>query len=244
MGAKRWDELEHTLASLPAANNPLPIDVIHGFLTALVMSHAPYALKDLVPILIQRDQSVRPDTQAQATDALPAAEITHLLETMLGEIDAGLDDPDEYFSPIIRAYPRYGEEYLDASHWCAGFILGMHHAHDAWEGLRAQAEIEDRMWPIFRLGQACDAFKPELAGIDCGPVQTTPLSALQCEALTEQLPETLDAIWEEITTHHVESAMAAMECGEAEPAWRDARPCPCGSGSGFEQCCGGERVLH
>ena len=239
MGEQTWDELEHYLASLPAGCHPLPIDVIHGFLTALVMGHAPYALKALVPILIQRG-----DAQAQEPDPSLSAEVQHLIETMLGEIDAALDDPDEYFSPIIRAYPRHGEEYMDASHWCAGFMLGMHHAHAPWSVLRAQAEIEDRMWPIFRLGWACEALKPEIARIDFGPVQSTPLSALQCEALTEQLPEALDALWEQITTYHVEKAMAAMERGEATTACQDAGPCPCGSGSGFLQCCGGERVLH
>lgn len=245
MGEDKWEGLEYFLASLPEACNPLPIDVIHGFLTALVMSHAPYALKELVPILIRRAQAQtgQPDSQ-QALDPQLAAGVVHLLDTMLSEIDAGLDDPDEYFSPIIRAYPRHGEEYVDASHWCAGFMLGMHHAHAAWSVLRAQAEIEDRMWPILRLAWACDALRPELARIDCGPVKTTPLSALQCEALTEQLPEALDALWEQITAHHVEVAVAAMERGEATPAWQESGPCPCGSGEVFERCCGVQRVLH
>jgi yecA family protein len=244
MTEEEWQELEAHLASLPKHFLRLPADAIHGFLTALVMSHEPCALKDLVPILIQRGETGQIDTEQQTSDSPLPAEIVHLFEAMVGEIEAGLYDEDEYFSPVIRAYPRHGEEYVDASHWCAGFMLGMHQTQAAWSVLRTKADIEDRMWPIFRLGRVCEELKEEIEHIDCGPVQTTPISALQREALTEQLPEALDALWEQITAHHAEIAMAAMDRGELEPAWQDSGSCPCGSGEVFERCCGVQRVLH
>ena len=75
-------------------------------------------------------------------------------------------------------------------------------------------------------------------------VPDRPLSPTQCEALTDVLPQTLEAIADRITEHEVRSAMAAMARGEETPAWQEDEPCPCGSGRGFSVCCGGNRVLH
>jgi len=241
MTEDEWSELEERLALLPECfQYALPADTLHGFLTAVVMGAESVSAEALLPYVLDYG------TPEPCRSGLPAdaAQIIRLLHTMIGDIDAQLDDPDHYLAPMARIYPSRGEELADASFWCAGFMLGMNHAHDSWLALRALIGMEQAIKPIYRLGFACEALRRDVVRTHPGPVPSVSLNHVQCDELTGQLPETVDAIWVLITDHRVDCAMAAMERAEETPAWQDFGPCPCGSGEIFERCCGTQRVLH
>ncbi|MCK2127814.1 UPF0149 family protein [Thauera aromatica] len=243
MTESEWSELELLLATIPGKFRPLPVDGMHGFLTALVLTGENWPVEPLLPSLLD-SANASTSSPADLASLTQIPGITAWLHTMLDCIDAQLDDPDYLFSPMVRIYPRRGEAFADGRPWCAGFLLGMNHARIQWSEFLALPGLEARMWPIYRLGLACEEIHADLDHAICRARLEKPLSALQCEALTEQLPETLDGLAEQITDHRIKEAMAAMESGEEELAWRSSAPCPCGSGREFVQCCGVQRVLH
>lgn len=227
------DELEVLLASLPGQAPPL--DAWHGVLTAVLMAGDARSLEDWVPGVL----GLPPASEATT------GRLMELLSHLRAEVDAALDDPDYLFAPMVRMHPNDdGGEVTDGRVWCAGFLFGMNQCSETWAQLLALPGVEQGLWSVYRLGECCEEFAVELDPMLQRGTLERPLSAVQIDALTEHLPQALDAVWSQVIEHQVGATMQAMRSGKEDPAWREDVPCPCGSGKGFLGCCGGGRVLH
>lgn len=235
-----WDELKDVLASLEEVCSPLPTDAIHGVLTALAMADAAVSIEALLPIVLGQSAPL----MMGATTRIEVERLAALLKTLRAHIDVQRDDPDFLFAPVVRMYPEEDGERADGSVWCAGFVLGLGWAREAWAPLMALPDMEKQLWSIGRLAAANDEVQVDVSACLPWPFPNQPLSRLHCEALTEQLPFILEAIQEQITDHQTVEVLSAMKRGDEPPAWRTDDPCPCGSGKDFTLCCGAKRVLH
>lgn len=234
------EELEALLSSVEGGSASLPVDGLHGFLSALVMSGGDTRAEPLLPWIL----SPMPGLPLDLDHVPQARRVGELVSKMLTSIDIELDDPDYLFSPMVRVYPHRGEERADGCVWCAGFLRGMAHAWDRWSSLCDLQDMASLLWPIHQLAALAQEPALEVDRTFFRTVPDRPLSPAQCEALTEALTRTLEEIAERITEHEVRHAMGAIARGEEASAWREDGPCPCGSGRGFSVCCGGQRVLH
>lgn len=234
------EELDVLLSSVEGVSASLPVDGLHGFLTALVMSGGKPRVEPILPWILKPMPGLPLDLEAVPQ----ARRVGELVGKMMTRIDIELDDPEYLFAPMVRVYPHRDEERSDGSVWCAGFLRGIAHAWDRWGPLCDAPDIQTLLWPVHQLAAAAQEPAFEVDQRFRHAVPNRPLSPTQCEALTDALPQTLEAIADRITEHEVRSAMAAMARGEETPAWQEDALCPCGSGRGFSVCCGGSRVLH
>lgn len=233
MSESDQDELEAMLASLPG--QVLPLDAWHGVLTAVLMAGDARSLEDWVPGVLS----------SPPISGATMGRLIELLSLLRAEVDAALDDPDYLFAPMVRMHRQAnGSEVVDGRVWCAGFLFGMNLCREAWSQLLTVPGVEQGLWSVYRMGECCEEVAVALdPALQRGKLER-PLSAAQCDALTEHLPQALEAVWSQVIEHQVDATMQAVQSGQEEPAWREDEPCPCGSGKGFLDCCGGGRVLH
>lgn len=120
------EELDVLLSSVEGVSASLPVDGLHGFLTALVMSGGKPRVEPILPWILKPMPGLPLDLEAVPQ----ARRVGELVGKMMTRIDIELDDPEYLFAPMARVYPHRDEERSDGSVWCAGFLRGIAHAWD------------------------------------------------------------------------------------------------------------------
>ena len=233
------NELEHLLESQRGVTPALPLDALHGFVTALVITGEPPAMEDWLGwVLDPRSRDIAPSAGGGADDPV-ARRLSELVGQLIQFVDAALDDPEHYFEPVVRAYTSAGQVFSDGGVWCAGFLRGMEYARAQWERFLDQPEAAELLWSIHELAE--DDGHPALVP-DEGTFGTRVRGERDLErrdALTGQLPHAIEAIVQRITELALDDTLEFIDRDTAQDP-----ECPCGSGKRFRRCCGGERVLH
>jgi uncharacterized protein len=248
------DQLELLLAHQRSVTPALPLDALHGFVTALAITGHPDDIDEWGAWVIDPTAVQSAETSSEPVEDDTTSQLLSLIEDLLAQVEADLDDPDYHFKPVVRVYRSDGEQYSDGGVWCAGFLRGIAHAADQWHSFLRQPGADRLLWPIRQLadddGLAAIALSDATLQARAGRSPST----LQREALTEQLPHTIEALAQAFLDFDLAERFGELDCvefhrpedsrAELEAAWRKDEPCPCGSGKKFLTCCGGQRVLH
>ena len=234
------NEIEVLLAMVEGEDFPLPLDGLHGYLSALAITGHPPAPDAWLGWVLNPSGNGQPP----AADSPQGTRIADLLTKLLGNIEADFDDPDYHFSPVLRVYPGGDHERPDAGVWGAGFVRGIEHGGTRWQQFLDVSECEALLRPIYRLADAGELRSLAVAEEDRRNTRGKPPSARQREAMSVELPHTLEAIAQAFVVLEIDQTLGEIDRGAQEPAWRLDELCPCGSGRWFQQCCARDRVLH
>ncbi len=133
---KEFDELDRFLMSDRCGDETMPMDALHGYLTAIAIG------PDRVPVdeWLQRVWGPEPGDAPDFRDDAQAARIRQLLERSLQEITVTFEVAPRDFEPLFSVHQWKGKEVLDAEAWCWGFLEGVNLREAAWQPLRDSAQ--------------------------------------------------------------------------------------------------------
>jgi uncharacterized protein len=150
--------LDDQLTNLPS-DASMTLDGMDGYLTALLIGPAPLsamASSDWLPVIWGGDQEPAP---APFASNQKRKRTTVLVLRHLRSIEAALSGPPDAWEPVfsVAEVPgTQGEELVDATDWCMGFLAATDLAPDAWAPLQADPEIGPGLATIAWLGGDVD----------------------------------------------------------------------------------------
>ena len=100
------EELDVLLSSVEGVSASLPVDGLHGFLTALVMSGGKPRVEPILPWILKPMPGLPLDLEA-VPQARRVGELVGNTMTRI-DIDIELDDPEYLFAPMVRGVPTSG----------------------------------------------------------------------------------------------------------------------------------------
>ena len=146
---QQLDALEHYLDS-HASENAMHMEVLDGFLCALITSPVPVSAKEYLPVIFGGKM---PEFKNQEeSDQIMGALAQHW-----EHIDSVLKRNDEYY-PFLYADP---DGKCGANEWAYGFILGMDMRRDSWKEMVEAGKQEGLLTPILTL---YSEYIPEISG--------------------------------------------------------------------------------
>lgn len=133
---KEFDELDRFLMSDRCGDETMPMDALHGYLTAIAIGPESIAIAEWLPRVWGPD----PDDAPDFLDDQQAARIRELLGRALEEIVVTFEVAPKDFEPLFSVHQWKGKEVLDAEAWCWGFLEGVSLRDAAWQELRDSAQ--------------------------------------------------------------------------------------------------------
>lgn len=221
------NELDRFLASAATSDQTMMVDALDGYLTALALGPVEVEVDKWLPGIWGPDDGHAPEfkteTQAQRIRAL----IVRHGNGIRWSLNYDPDDIDSIFD--TASYQDKSREYLDGEMWAYGFLQGIALVRDAWQPLFDDAGAMEALMPIYILG--ADEQTPEQKALSNTPAKR--------EALTEQIPASIGALWRFWHPEHRPHCEAlATPVKRSEPKLGRNDPCSCGSGKKFKKCCG------
>lgn len=237
LSAADLNELSDFLHRVSPSGTTMALDTLHGYLTAIAIGPREPALEEWLPGVWSEDGTCLP----QFNDVDHEEHIISLIERLLEDIRVDLDDPDYPFSPLIAHQTAGGRQYPDGEMWCYGFMRTVALFSEDWASFVASSVGRKLLRPIYLLG--ADEVSPAEEAL----TQT----ATQRVKLTGQISRAVDAIADHFLEERIRTALT--DAPESRPTAPTAETpttsqpqqlCPCGSGTPFDTCCGGVRILH
>ncbi|RJX33474.1 MAG: YecA family protein [Oxalobacter sp.] len=221
-----FEELDAFLLSLQCAEDAMTMDVLHGFLTAIVIGPEPVPLSEWLPHVWGSPSSQSPQFQSPEQQE----RITDLILRFMNEIAVTFDVAPKEFEPLFCEQEWNGRMLTDAEGWAMGFWESVNLRPTAWKPIWS-SDMAILMKPLYLLG--ADDIDEDEVQLVSDPMKAHKL-ALQIES--NILP--IRRFWRE----HQQSGK--LQKKSERPDVTGAEPCPCGSGKKFKQCCGNEPTLH
>ncbi len=150
---QQLDALEYYLDS-HAAQNAMHMEVLDGFLCALITSPVPVSPEEYLPRIFGGKM---PEFKSQQESDMVMGALAQHWE----HIDSVLKRGDEYY-PFLYADP---DGKCGANEWAYGFILGMDMRRDSWKEMVEASKQEGPLTPILTL---YSEYIPEVSG--CQPI--------------------------------------------------------------------------
>ncbi len=176
---KEFDELDHFLMSDRCGDETMPMDALHGYLTAVAVGPMPVPIDEWLPRIWGPGVEDAPDFRNEQQ----AARIRELLARTLEEIVVTFDVAPKDFEPLFSVHQWKGKEVLDAEAWCWGFLEGVSLRANAWQALRESPQAS-LLRAIYLLG-AEEIEDDEVALVD-DPMKCHKL-AIEVEASVPQI---------------------------------------------------------
>lgn len=129
---KEFDELDRFLMSDRCSDETMPMDALHGYLTAIAIGPERVPVDEWLPRVWGPEAGDAPDFR----DDAQALRIRQLLERSLQEIVVTFEVAPRDFEPLFSVHQWKGKEVLDAEAWCWGFLEGVSLRDAAWQRLR------------------------------------------------------------------------------------------------------------
>lgn len=173
---QQLDALEHYLDS-HAAQNAMHMEVLDGFLCALITSPSPVHAEEYLPVIFGGKM---PEFKShEESDQIMGALAQHW-----EHIDSVLKRNDEYY-PFLYADP---DGKCSANEWTYGFILGMDMRRDSWKEMveDGKQNQEGLLTPVLTL---YSEYIPEISGCQ-------PIPAEEREELVTKMISNLPRIYE------------------------------------------------
>ncbi len=153
---KQMDALERYLDAR-ASQNAMHLEVLDGFLCALICSPEPVSPEEYLPYIFGGKM---PDFKNQEE----ADEIMGALKQHWEHIESILKRNDEYY-PFLYADP---DGKCSANEWAYGFILGMDLRREGWKDMVEASKTEGLLTPILTL---YSEYIPEVSGCQQIPAE-------------------------------------------------------------------------
>lgn len=145
------DDLDRLLQALPA-DNPMNIEAMDGFLTALLVGPPLLArLKsaDWLPTVWGGDAA---DGTAPFPSQKQRKRTAMLVLRHLHAIDVQLQKDPQTWEPVFSIADAGEQELVDAEDWCIGFLQAVALDSDAWAPIFDDAELGPALVPLALLG--------------------------------------------------------------------------------------------
>ncbi|MBN2009640.1 UPF0149 family protein [candidate division KSB1 bacterium] len=238
---KIYDNMEHIITKLNVSY--LPMDVLHGFLSAVICSPTIVLPSEWLPVLLE-DENDKIDFKniKQAEKFIGA--LMEFYNDILNDI---LNDE---YSPYIRST----DDKLDPRFWCHGFSFGMTLRIDEWQDDLSD-ELFEYLIPIYYFAD------PETFIAEFGDDLAAELQA-DIDGLLEDLMYAVPAIYvfwnedelleEDDNDDWIDEPDVTSDLDDLDRISRASisplntgvfkvgrnEPCPCGSGKKYKNCCG------
>lgn len=216
---KEFDELDQFLLSDRSPEDAMTMDILHGYLTAIVIGPEPIPMAEWLPA-VWGTNSQEPFRFASEKEE---QRITRLILRFMNEIAITFEVAPKEYEPLFCEIEEEDETHLEAEGWAVGFWEGMNLHPDAWAPIW-ESDVAELMEPIYLLGSEAIS-EQEAESID-SPAKREQL-ALEIEA---NVP-LIHRFWLPRRTSGVTTERnAAPKVGRNDP-------CPCGSGKKSKKCC-------
>lgn len=227
---EEFEALDGFLLSLSCADDAMTMDVLHGFLTAIVIGPEPVPVSEWMPRVWGSDPACKPKFKSTKEEE----HITDLILRFMNEIAITFDVAPKEYEPLFCEHEWNGKTLTDAEGWAMGFWEGLNLRPAAWKAIWA-SDSAHLMQPFYLLG--AEEIDDDEAPLIDDPVKLHKL-ATQMEA--NVLP--IRRFWME----RARSTQAEKRPGKvaASKAENPDGPCACGSGKKLKQCCGATPTIH
>ncbi len=224
-----FEELEHFLLYELDTEEAMTLDILDGFLHAIVIG----------PVFIHPHEWLPKvwGTENGEAPPMPSVEafnrVLQLVMRHYNGIVSGFAMKPPEFLPLWCTRTFEGQDLDDAEGWAFGFCEGVKLSQSAWQALLDDPEGQRWYRPIGLLGEG------DLSA-DQDDLTKTPA---QRHALAAQIDNNLPfihAFWlpmREAINERQRAQRMGNKIGRNEP-------CPCGSGKKFKKCCGAPSELH
>jgi len=215
------DELDRLETLLDAYPEPMDLEMLDGFLTALICSPEPVAPSQYLPHILGGEADgvlpVNADTQ----------ECYDLIDRQWNTV-AGLLKEEAACEPLFIEY----DDGLHGNSWALGFMQGMSIGGEAWEDMLDDDAQSDMLMPIFVLAHEADPDPETSPG---------PIAPEAREMLFEGIAAAVPGIYAYFEPYRSGEAVRPNP-GEgglrSGPKIGRNAPCPCGGGKKYKHCCG------
>ena len=219
---KEFKELDQFLLSDRCAEDGMTMDILHGYLTALVIGPQEVVMAEWLPLVWGADPGVTP----QFKNDKERDRIVGLIARFMNEIAITMEVAPKEFEPLFCEHEWEGRGLLDGEAWAWGFCQGMEMRQELWQPI-LDSNLAPLMHSIYLLG-AEEIEEDEMILVD-DPVKRDKL-AIEVEAA---IPE-IQKFWAPLRKSAVEQIQRdAPKVGRNDD-------CPCGSGKKYKKCCGAE----
>jgi len=219
-------ELDDFLGSEAVPAGLWGVDVLHGFLTSVVLSATEIDQEQWLPLV----WSTNPEEPPCFDDPAQEERLSSYVVQMYDDIRTTLTDPDRGFSPLVAlAGNCSSQSHADGTMWCNGFMLGIILLESHWAAFLAAPAGGCLLLPIVLLGS--DKVPQDWEGMCETPQQRA--------KLTEWIPAVVEAVH---VQRFILELVALKESRETLATAQD--PCHCGSRKAFKACCGAPHRLH
>jgi uncharacterized protein len=224
------DELDQFLTSDATADEAMPLSVLDGYLTAIVIGPTTVMPSRWMPGVW--DPSGQHAPEFETIDQ--AQRITSLIFRHMNGIVWRLQHNPDSFDPVIDvvAYENGAHESLDGEAWSFGFMQGVALTRSEWQPVFDDPTAFGALRPIFLLGAETDELANDEESLTRWPAQR--------EWLTKRISSSVAAIyrfWLPQRKADHEQTMGTMPSRHRPKVGRND-VCPCGSGRKFKKCCG------
>jgi len=216
---QEFDELDQFLLSERCPEDGMTMDILHGFLTALVVGPEEVPLAEWLPH-VWGERRVAPAFKSDKE----SRRIVGLIARYMNEIAITLEVAPKEFEPLFCEFEHEGKMLLDAEAWAWGFWEGVGLREPAWAPIW-ESKLAELVRPIYLLGS--EDIEAEEAALIADPVKRHKL-AIEAEYA-------IPAIYDYWLPQR-KSAVATVERSQPKIGRND--PCPCGSGRKYKKCCG------
>jgi uncharacterized protein len=252
------ERLDTLLETRAVPHDGMSLEMLDGFLSALVVSPTPVMPSEYLPVIWNHDPEW--DSMAEAEDAmrLVMGLWNDIVERLQIEFDE--DDAEAHAEAMpLLAYPPISEADQDdedsaadldggerdpfggapsdfplGAAWALGFLRGVSLRQDAWEQWAGQHEfVDDDLGMLETLALFSEEQAEEL-GLDPADIPSFS-ERLEFAADLPAMLQDLNALRLGLI------GTEPVRRGE-QPGRND--PCPCGSGQKFKKCCGAPKSLH
>ncbi len=217
---KEFDELDQFLLSERCAEDGMTMDILHGYLTALVVGPQEVLLAEWLPHVWGPSPKDTPKFKSDKE----FDRIVGLIVRFMNEIAVTLEVAPKEFEPLFCEYEEEGRMLLDGEAWAWGFWEGVNLRAEAWAPIWS-SKLAQMVRPIYLLG--AEEIEEEEAALIAEPMQRHKLAV----EIEYAIPE-IYRYW----LPQRKSAVSTVERSEPKTGRND--PCPCGSGKKFKKCCG------
>lgn len=227
------EELDHFLMSDATSDETMMLDILDGYLTAIVIGPTTLPFNQWFSGIWGPDKE---DMPKFATMAEAQRIIDLIVRHMNGMIAAFEDNPDD-IEPLFSIWPtEAGEpERCDGESWAYGFVQGVELCRKDWQPLFEDPTGIEMFRPLYLMGE--EEITPE--------EETMVQSRDQCMVLTALIPASIAWIYR-FWLPYRQAMVERMDTIQRKTTVKTGRndPCPCGSGQKFKKCCGAGATLH
>lgn len=243
------DRLERFLVERVLPNEGMSLEILDGFLSAIVVSPVPVPAQEYLP-LVWGDHAPEWTSPAEQDEAAALVEALRL--HILWRVQREPDEVGEAALPFIILPPDLDDdeeedpEWIDfpaGAGWAVGFLHGMGLREAAWsQRMEDDEDIADDVAMLFALSRVGDADDTDEAGDAAQDAGTADEDGDDDDAHALDAEQRLDAIdvlpemLHDLHCLRIHEQRPAPARREAEPGRNDE--CPCGSGRKYKKCCG------